>query len=207
MPSKDAEKVKGTAFAICGIRTMMSFLPEEAEALCYDRRTPKFGGAALEFNPEPHGPMSTLEGTRKMAADYSAMVKLFDKQVGGEKNWDGLDFNFCQAHTVDALIVEAVADGLPIRQTVFCGVGQDYRGMRYGDAIHAQGIKVEHTLWTPLSSKQLYFMMSLGKHWSRFFHLISVSFMSRYGKRNSQVRVMSMWSCIAQQLRDLRVCQ
>jgi methyltransferase (TIGR00027 family) len=142
MPSKDAEKVKGTAFAICGIHTMMSFLPEEVEALRYDRRTPKFEGVALEFNPEPHGPMSTLEGARKMAADYSAMVKLFDKQVGEEKNWGGLDFNFCRAHTVDALIVEAVADGSPIRQIVFCGVGQDYRGMRYGDAIHARGIKV-----------------------------------------------------------------
>jgi O-methyltransferase involved in polyketide biosynthesis len=86
--------------------------------------------------------MSTLEGARKMAANYSAMVKLFDKQVREEKNWDGLDFNFCRAHTVDALIVEAVADGSPIRQTVFCGVGQDYRGMHYSDAIHARGIKV-----------------------------------------------------------------
>jgi hypothetical protein len=116
---------------------MMSFLPEEAKTLRYDRRTPKFKGVALKFNPEePHGPMSTLKGACKMAADYSAMVKLFDKKVGEEKNWGGLDFYFCQAHTVDALIIKAVADGSPIWQIVFCGVSQDYHGMRYGDAIH-----------------------------------------------------------------------
>jgi O-methyltransferase involved in polyketide biosynthesis len=142
MPSKDAEKVKGTAFAICGIHTMMSFLPEEAEDLCYDRKTLKSEGVALEFNPEPHGPMSTLEGTRKMAADYSAMVKLFDKQVGEEENCGSLDLNFCRAHTVDALIIEAAADGSPIWQIAFCCVGQDYRCMHYSDAIHARGIKV-----------------------------------------------------------------
>lgn len=142
MASKEAHKIKGTAFAICGIRTMMSFLPEEAEALCYDKRTPKFEGVALGFNPEPRGSMSTLEGTRKTAADYSEMVKLWNKQLGEEKSWGGLDFNFCRAHTVDALIVEAVAEGSPTRQIVFCGVGQDYRGMRYGDAIHARGVKV-----------------------------------------------------------------
>ena len=53
-----------------------------------------------------------------------------------------LDFNVCRAHAVDNLIVEAVSKDSPIRQIVFCGVGQDYRSMRYGEAIHARGIKV-----------------------------------------------------------------
>jgi methyltransferase (TIGR00027 family) len=142
MASKVTDKVKGSAFGICSIRTMMSFLPEEAEALCYDKRTPKFEGVALGFNPEPRGSMSTLEGARNTARDYPALVKQWAKEFGEEKTWGGLDFNFCRAHTVDALIAEALAEGSPTRQIVFCGVGQDYRGMRYGGAIHSRGVKV-----------------------------------------------------------------
>jgi methyltransferase (TIGR00027 family) len=141
MASKDSDKVKGTAFGICSFRTTLSLLPDEAGALCYDKRTPRFEGVALEFNPDKsaHGGAFTMEGCQKSAADFQSLLK---RMSDGEKSWGGLDFNVCRAHTVDDLIVESVAEGSPTKQIVFCGVGQDYRAMRYGEAIRAQDAKV-----------------------------------------------------------------
>lgn len=142
MASNDAEKIKGTAFGICSFRTILSLLPQEAGSLCYDKKTLKFEGVALEFNPDKtaHGGLCTLEGCQKSAADFPSLMRRMNGN--DNKGWNGLDFNVCRAHTVDNLIIEAMDDSSSIRQIVFCGVGQDYRSMRYGEAIQARGIKV-----------------------------------------------------------------
>jgi len=142
MASDDTEKMKATAFGICAFRTTLSLLPDEAGALCYDKKTPKFEGIALEFNPDKsaHGGFMTMEGCQKAAADFPSLLM---RMNGDEKRgWNGLDFNVCRAHAVDDLIVQAVEEDSPVRQIVFCGVGQDYRSMRYGEAIRARGVKV-----------------------------------------------------------------
>lgn len=130
MASEDTEKIKASAFGICAFRTTLSLLPDEAEALCYDKRTPKFEGVALEFNPDKsaHGGTLTMDGCQKFAADFPSLLKRMSGD--GKKAWGGLDFNVCRAHTVDDLIIQAVAEESPIRQIIFCGVGQDYRSMR-----------------------------------------------------------------------------
>lgn len=140
--TEDNKGVKASAFGICAFRTTLSLLPDEAGALCYDKRTPKFEGVALEFTPDKkaHGGFLTMEGCQKSAADFPSMLKKMNGD--GEKGWNGLDFNVCRAHAVDDLIVQAVAEGSSVKQIVFCGVGQDYRSMRYGEALQTRGIKV-----------------------------------------------------------------
>lgn len=141
---ENKDKVKGSAFAICAFRTTLSLLSEEA--LCYDKKTPKFEGVALEFNPDKqaHGGMMTMEGCQKTAADFPGFLKRMsgNSDEAKKKNWHGLDFNVARAHTVDNLIKQAVAEGSAIRQIVFCGIGQDYRSMRYGESLCARGIKI-----------------------------------------------------------------
>ena len=151
MASKDSDKVKGTAFGICSFRTTLSLLPDEAGNLCYDRNTPKFEGIALEFNPDKaaHGGAMTVEGCQKSASDFPSVLK---RMGGGEKGWGGLDFNVCRAHAVDDLIIEAVAQDSPVRQIIFCGVGQDYRGMRYGETLQARGVTVFEMDLPPMMS-------------------------------------------------------
>lgn len=143
-PGEDTPAVKGSAFGICAFRTMLSLLPKEAGALCYDPTTPKFEGVALEFNPdkEAHGGMMTFEGCQKSAADFPSVLKRMHGGDEKKKNWGGFDFNVSRAHKVDELIVRAISDESCIRQIVFCGVGQDYRSMRYGKAIHDRGITI-----------------------------------------------------------------
>ena len=92
MASNDTEKVKGTAFGICAFRTTLSLLPQEAGSLCYDKKTPKFEGVALEFNPNKttHGGSFTLEGCHKSAADFPSLMGRMNGD--DKKGWNGLGF-------------------------------------------------------------------------------------------------------------------
>jgi methyltransferase (TIGR00027 family) len=143
MKNNESEEIKSTAYGICHIRTLLSLLPEEAESLRYDSRTPKFEGLALkqvEEDEDNKWMAGGVEGARKTASDFP---RFLESMADMDVTWRGFEFNVCRAHFVDNLLKESIADGSqPIRQIVFCGVGQDYRSMRYGEAIQKHGAKV-----------------------------------------------------------------
>lgn len=139
MKDEEKKEIKGTAFGICMMRTQLSLLPLDAGAIRYDDRTVRFEGVALECNPQPG--KHTIEEARRIAADYPAFLRHMSEKLG-DKNWHGFEFNICRMHRVDALLQESVVKDSPIKQIVFCGVGQDYRGLRYGKEILAHGSSV-----------------------------------------------------------------
>ena len=138
------DSIKGSAFGICFMRCVLSMLPSEAGAICYDDNTPDFEGVALDFHPSPDDSFFGTENlmtAAKLAKDFAKFRSNINKKMG-DKDWGGFDFNVCRAHFVEKLLLESVQETSPIRQIVFCGVGQDYRGMRHGKAIKDHGAKV-----------------------------------------------------------------
>ena len=148
-PPGSNNNIKATAFTICSFRTMLSLLPEEAGSIRYDARTPNFEGVALRYrrnkNRDQESDIDTNNGIdecRRAAANFPAFLNRMEKAHG----WRGIEFNVCRAHFVDKLIVDSVTNATnqtsPIRQIVFCGIGQDYRGMRYGELIRQYAVTV-----------------------------------------------------------------